>query len=41
MGGSGLVGVGGWLENVILMKTQSSTLTLTSDFGLRLRVCQK
>ena len=29
-----------WLGNMILMKTQSSTLTLTLDFGLRLRVCQ-
>ena len=35
------VGGGGWLENVILMKTQSSTSTWTSDLGLRLRVCQK
>ena len=35
------MGGGGWLENVILMKTQSSTSTWTSDLGLRLRVCQK
>ena len=34
------MGGGGWLEIVILMKTQSSNLTLTLDFGPRHTVCQ-
>ena len=29
------------METIILMRTHLSTLTVTLDFGLRLRVCQK